>query len=361
VEIQPADSATEPAQPERSRRFLRGRAFRLVAAVAALVVVVAVAASLAFARIDTAPIGAGVVVIDTNLGYEGGAAAGTGIVLTSSGEILTNNHVIRGATSIKVVVPGTGRSYSATVVGYDLKDDVAVIKARGASSLKTAALGNSSTLAMGSTVLARGNAGGTGVLTSATGSVTGLNRSITVSDDSGGSEQLSGLIETNAGVQPGDSGGPLYNSAHRVVGIDTAAGQGYGYGEEAATDAYAIPINRALAIARQIESGKSSAAVHIGGTAFLGVAVQQAESYGGFGDAAGGAVVEVLPGSPAAAAGLAVGDVITSIGGRQVATSTTIAGVLQTRKPGSRIALSYVDQLGASHSVVVTLASGPPQ
>ncbi|MGZ4401892.1 MAG: S1C family serine protease, partial [Gaiellaceae bacterium] len=152
------------------------------------------AAGLAFARTGSAPIGTGVVVIDTNLAYQGGQAAGTGIVLTRSGEVLTNNHVIRGATTFKIVVPGTGHNYRATVVGYDVSADVAVRKARGASNLKTVSLGNSATVRRGQSVKAIGNAGGTGHLTRVSGRVTAIARAITVSDDQGGSEHLTGLI-----------------------------------------------------------------------------------------------------------------------------------------------------------------------
>ena len=172
------------------------------------VIAVAVGAGVALAGRDAAPIGQGVVVIETNLGYQDAAAAGTGIVLTSSGEVLTNNHVISGATTVKVVIPTTGRSYSARVLGYSRTGDVAVLQLQNASNLKTLRL--STTLpAIGQAVRALGNAGGTGKLTSAAGVVTGLRKSITANDDQGGSEQLTGFIETNAGVIAGDSGGPL--------------------------------------------------------------------------------------------------------------------------------------------------------
>jgi S1-C subfamily serine protease len=180
---------------------------RLIIVTVVCVAAGGVGAGLAFARSTTA-IGTGVVVVDTKLGYQGGAAAGTGIVLTSTGEVLTNNHVIQGATSVEVVVPGTSHHYSGKVVGYDVSADVAVVQLSGASNLKTASLGNSSKVTIGQAAEALGNAGGTGTLTSASGTVTGLAKAITVSDDQGGSERLTGLIETNAALQPGDSGGP---------------------------------------------------------------------------------------------------------------------------------------------------------
>jgi S1-C subfamily serine protease len=215
--------------PERQQGLEPRRRFPTRIILTALIAIVAaalLAAGLALTKNGSTPIGTGVVVIETNLAYQGGQAAGTGMVLTSSGEILTNNHVIRGATDIKVRVPSTGRSYAAEVVGYDLTDDVAVLQASGAADLKTAPLGSSSSVDVGQSVQAVGNAGGTGYLSHASGTVTGVGRSITVSDDQGGSENLSGLIETNAAVRPGDSGGPLLNSAGQVIGMDTAASAG---------------------------------------------------------------------------------------------------------------------------------------
>ena len=216
-----------PAPSGRARPFRRLRV-RIVLAGLVAVVAAAVAAGLALATTRPAPIGSGVVVIDTNLAYQDARAAGTGMVLTSSGEVLTNNHVIRDATAIRVVVPSTGRSFTASVVGYDTTDDVAVLQASGASNLKTIPLGDSSAVSAGESVTALGNAGGTGSLRAASGTVTRVDRAITVSDDQGGSESLTGMIETNAAVQPGDSGGPLLNASGQVIGMDTAASVGTG-------------------------------------------------------------------------------------------------------------------------------------
>ena len=188
-------------------------------ALAALIALVAIGSGTAFAatRTKSRPIGTGVVVIETNLAYQNAAAAGTGIVLTSSGRILTNNHVIAGATTIRVLVPKTTHTYTARVAGYDTTADVAVLQLQKASNLKTVTTGDASSLKLGARVTAVGNAGGTGKLTSSRGNVTGLHKSITVQGDNGTTEQLTGLIETNAALQPGDSGGPLLNSAGRVV------------------------------------------------------------------------------------------------------------------------------------------------
>ena len=174
----------------------------------------------------------GLVDVTSTLGYQQATAKGTGIVLTAGGEILTNNHVINGATSVSVTDIGNGKTYKATVVGYDDSKDVAVLQLTGASGLTVATLGDSSTVGVGNSVVALGNAEGLGGTPSvATGLVTALDQSITASDESSGtSEQLTGLIETNAGIEPGDSGGPLVNTHGQVVGMDTAASTNYTFG-----------------------------------------------------------------------------------------------------------------------------------
>jgi len=339
---------------------------RLLLTAAVVLAVVALGTGLAFAR-DTAPrIGKGVVVINTNLGYQDGAAAGTGMVLSSSGEILTNNHVIKGATTIRVTVPGTGHSYGAKVVGYDVAADVAVLQAQHASNLKAISRGDSSRLSVGQAVTALGNAGGTGRLTSATGAITGLGKAIVASDEGSDSERLTGLIETNADVQPGDSGGPLLNQVGQVVGMDTAGSTGSSpFASETASDAYAVPIDKAVAIADQIESGKGSATVHIGGTPFLGIQVESVDAgygYGGYGEPSTGALIGgVVANGPAASAGLVAGDVITAIDGHTVTTPQGVASLLLTKKPGATVTVSYTDQDGSSRSTNVTLGNGPAQ
>jgi len=341
------------------RRLVHTR-FALV--IAAALVTVAVAASVAFARSGAKPSGTGVVVIDTNLAYRGGEAAGTGMVLTSSGEILTNNHVIRGATTVKVVVPATGKRYTAKVVGYDTSADVAVLQAVGASNLKTVSLGNSATLKRGVRVTAIGNAGGTGKLVSASGRIVATRRSITVSDDQGGSERLTRLIETSASLEAGDSGGPLENTQGKVIGMDTAASIGSGFQQTAAGSGYAIPINRALGIAKQIVSGASSTTVHVGDTAFLGVSLAPTQAYSPYGYAVSGALIEgVVAGGAADVGGLTTGDVITAIDGHTVSSPDRLSALLLTKHPGDQVSVSYTDQAGAGQTATVTLASGPPQ
>jgi S1-C subfamily serine protease len=303
-----------------------------------------------------------VVDVVSTLGNQNAAAAGTGIVLTSSGEVLTNNHVIAGATSIKVRDVGNGQVYTASVVGYDVSRDIAVIQLHGASGLQTADLGSSSSVTVGNEVVAIGNAGGqNGTPSVATGQVTGLNQSITASDASSGTaEQLTGLIRTNAGIQAGDSGGPLLNSSGQVIGIDTAASSGaFQLNSATATQAFAIPINEALSIARQIEAGTTSATVHIGATAFLGVEIVSASQQLGNPAGAGAAVAGVQPGSAAEGAGLTAGDVITAVGSHTISSASDVRSALNGYHPGDRIRITWTDQAGQSHSATVVLGSGP--
>jgi S1-C subfamily serine protease len=349
----------EPHDAERLPDTLPRRSLRTRVVLAALILVGAAVAAgviLTETRSASASIGTGVVVIDTNLGYQQAQAAGTGMVLTSSGTVLTNNHVIRGATAIRVVVPATGRSFKAQVVGYDVSDDVAVLQASGASNLKTIPLGDSETLNPGDSVKALGNAGGTGALHAASGTVTGIDRGITVSDDQGGSESLTGMIETNAAIQPGDSGGPLMNADGQVIGMNTAASVANGFQQSATTDGFAIPVNKAASIASQITHGDASETIHIGGTAFLGVEVGD-NSYGG----SGAVITSVVPGSPADAAGLAAGDLITSVGGQTVSSPDGLTEIVATQKPGAPVSATYVDQYGATQTANLALASGPPR
>ncbi len=309
----------------------------------------------------------GLVDINVSLSYQQESAAGTGQVLTSSGEVLTNNHVIDGATSISAVDVGNGRTYTASVVGYDRTGDLAVIQLHGASGLSTVSTGDSSKVAVGDPVVAIGNAGGMGGTPSvATGTVTTLNQAITASDDNGAnSEQLTGLIEVNANVQPGDSGGPLVNSAGKVVGIDTAAAQSNTFSSSGG-NGYAIPINQALTIARQIMAGKSSSTVHVGPTAFLGVEVTSSSDLGGLGgfgqsgsSVAGASVAWVASGSPASSAGLSQGDVITSLAGQTVSSPSSLSTIIAGHSPGDSVQMVWVDAAGQQHSARVTLASGP--
>ena len=324
----------------------------------------ALSASQIASRVDPA-----VVDVASPLAYQDATDYGTGIVLTSNGEVLTNNHVINGAKSVSVTDIGNGKTYKATVVGYDQSKDVAVLQLSGASGLTTAAIGDSSAVKVGDGVVGIGNAGGTGGTPSvAAGTVTALDQSITASDEStGATEQLTGMIETNADIQSGDSGGPLVNAHGQVIGMDTAASSSFQFGspfggngspnsgQASAPQGYSIPVNTALSIAREIEAGQASPTVHIGATAFLGIGIAPSI----YQNSSGVTIDGAEPGTPAYSAGLTQGDVITSVAGQQVSSGTSIQQVLERYHPGDKISIAWTDTYGQSHTATVTLANGP--
>jgi len=320
--------------------------------------------------------------VNTILSYHNDQAAGTGMVLTANGEVLTNNHVIEGATSISVTDIGNGKTYSATVVGYDRTHDVAVLQLKGASDLQTVTTADSSKAKIGEDVVGIGNAGGRGGTPSyAGGTITALNQTITASDASDNTtEQLTGLLQDDANIQPGDSGGPLVNTSGQVLGMDTAASQGFSFQSTGTAQGYAIPINQALSVARQIETDTSTTGdIHIGQTAFLGVEVQSQSSssnpFGGFGSSggiggkgvgqagpsSGALIVGVISGSPADQAGLSQGDTITAVAGHSISSPTSLTTVMVQESPNATVPLTYVDSSGQQHNVTVHLTPGPPQ
>jgi S1-C subfamily serine protease len=290
----------------------------------------------------------GIVDIYTTLGYENGVAAGTGMVLKSSGEVLTNNHVISGATRFKVVDVATHRKYSATVVGYSVSRDIAVLQLAHASGLRTVKRGGAIPLHVGMRVVARGNAQGRGgPPKTARGQIIALHQQIVAKDESGDSETLNNVIATNAPVVPGYSGGPLENSQNRVLGIVTAGST------SGVRRGFAIPLRQALLLVRQIENGKSSAVVHVGPTAFLGVLLE---------DVSGGArISSVLAGKPADVAGLVRGDVITSLNGAAITSSVDVRQAVLTLVPGKAAPIGWTDTSGIAQTGTITPISGPPQ
>jgi S1-C subfamily serine protease len=304
-----------------------------------------------------AKIDPGIVDINTVLGYQNAAAAGTGIVLSADGLILTNNHVITAATSINVTDIGNGQTYQANVIGYDRTSDIAVLQLSAATGLTTAPLGDSSTVNTADTVIAIGNAGGTGGTPSAVaGTITALDQSITAQDQStGASQQLTGLIEIAAAIQPGDSGGPLATTTGQIIGMNTAASAAPSY-QAASNDGYAIPINQATTIAKQIETGQASTTIHIGATAFLGIQTGTPPSTQ---TTSGAAVLAVLPNSPAQTAGLSTGDTIQTLDGQAIDSPATLTALLDRHHPGDHLTIGWTDTTGQTHTTIVTATTGP--
>ena len=335
----------------------------------------------------------GLVDIMSNLKYNGETAEGTGMILSSSGLVLTNNHVIDGATSVQAILAtSAGQTYTAKVVGYDADHDVAVLQLLGASGLTPVRFGNSSQVRLGTPVLALGNAEGRGGAKLSPGIINALDRSIQASDEgSNSTENLNHMLQTNARIEQGDSGGALANNAGQVIGMITAANTGNSGG----TLGFAIPINSALDIARQIASGQSSATVHIGLPGFLGVQVATSDSSvpqqqaadeaqaarGGQAGAAtsscstsnqgagvparvapvaaGALIVGVLCNSAADAAGMVPGDVITSVDRRPVTTPGSLTAITGTYHPGDVVSVLWVSRNGIEHTTRMRLGDGP--
>jgi S1-C subfamily serine protease len=306
------------------------------------------------------PVTPAVVDIDTSVdeGDGIGESAGSGMILTSSGEVLTNNHVVEDAASIAVVIHGRSRPVAARVVGVDTVHDVALLQLSGVSSLPHVVLGDSADLKLGEGVVAIGNALGLGGPPAVTGgAISDLDQSINATSEvSTRSESLQGLIETDAQIQPGDSGGPLVDSAGHVVGMVTAA---------ATTDSgisigFAIPINQAMAIANNIERGVASNGIVVGLSAFLGVDVK-APPGGAKGAAASGQfVVAVIPRGPAATAGVVAGDTITAMDGRAVGDdSSSLTEILHRLRPGAYAQLKVVGVKGSIATLPVVLGGIP--
>ncbi|MFZ1175001.1 MAG: S1C family serine protease [Mycobacterium sp.] len=295
-------------------------------------------------------VGPQVVNISTKFAYNNAVGAGTGIVIDPGGVVLTNNHVISGATDISAFDVGNGQTYAVDVIGYDRKQDIAVVQLRGAAGLPTAAIGGG--VSVGEPVVAMGNAGGQGGTPSAVaGKVVALNQTVSATDTlTGADESLGGLIQADTPIRPGDSGGPLVNNNGQVIGVNTAATDNY---KMSGGQGFAIPIGWAMGVAGQIRSGAGSNTVHIGPTAFLGLGVTDSNG--------NGARVERVVGTgPAAAAGISAGDVITGVDNVPVNGATSMTDVLIPHHPGDTIAVHYRADGGGDRTANVTLAEGPP-
>jgi S1-C subfamily serine protease len=296
-------------------------------------------------------VGPQVVDISTKFGYNNAVGAGTGIVIDPGGVILTNNHVISGATDISAFAVGNGQTYAVDVIGYDRTADVAVLQLRGGGGLPSANIGGG--VAVGEPVVALGNAGGQGGTPSAVaGRVVALNQTVSATDTlTGAEENLGGLIQADAAIRPGDSGGPMVNQGGQVIGMNTAATDSY---KMSGGQGFAIPIGTAMGVAGQIRSGAGSNTVHIGPTAFLGLGVTD--------NGGNGARVERVVGSgPAAAAGVSAGDVITGFDNIPITGATSMTDVLVPHHPGDTITLHWrAKGDGGDRSGPVTLADGPP-
>jgi S1-C subfamily serine protease len=292
------------------------------------------------------------VLIDAQLRHHSYDSAGTGIVLTSSGLVLTDEHVVTDAESVTAQIGGTGDTYQAALIGVDLAEDVALLQLEKASHLATATLGRSASVGIGEQVVVIGYPNDTAPA-SVGGRVIGLGDSVDVTDnsyDQGTTNEskvtYSGMLHSTAHSLSGQSGGPVVDGAGRVVGMDQVGGD---------SDDFDIPIDRALAAAREIAAGHANADIVIGAPADLGLVARNWTSSSG---AAGAKVTTVYSGTPAQSIGLRRGDVVTAIDGAAIASAVELRQVLLHHRPGDRVSVGWTDSGGHRHTVRVTLMAG---
>jgi len=337
----------------------------------------------------------GLVIINTTLQYNGEQAAATGMVINPDGLVLTNNHVIEGSTSITAQT-ANGNHYQAKVLGYDVTGDIALIQLEGAHGLQTVPLGHSSTTRTGDPVVAMGNADGQSAIVPVSGQVTALNQTITAGNQGGtiSQETLHNMIETNANIVSGDSGGPLANAAGQVIGMDTAGNDG-GFSVQQSSAGYAIPIDTALAVASQIGQRQASSTISIGYPPFIGIYIGQGSNSdpqaqvgqqsggndfgGGSGSqgcytsdrnlsapqnianvSSGALVLGTICGSPAMAAGMTAGSVITAVNGQAISSPDALTSVMSKFRPDDTISVTWVSPSGQSTTSTIKLTTGPP-
>lgn len=294
-------------------------------------------------------------IVDINTVVGTGQAAGTGEILTADGEVLTNNHVVDESTSIQVTIAGHSGTFPAHVIGVAPAQDVALIQVEGVSGLPTVTLASSASLKVGDQIVALGNALGLGGTPSASsGAITALDQTITASEGGSNSEQLTGMIESNAPISPGDSGGPLVNSSGQVVGMITA-GDVSGFRSQTSTVNYAIPSDTVLNYVNLVRAGQPSSEIIYGQVGLIGVQVRDATT----GTTTGATVVAVVAGSPAETAGITAGSVITKIGDTKVANSAALGVAIRSHKSGEQVSVTWVDTRG-THTVNVTLSGVNP-
>jgi S1-C subfamily serine protease len=279
-----------------------------------------------------------------------GGSAGTGIVLSANGQVLTNYHVVQGATSVNVTLFNETTGRPATIRGYDQSNDVALLQITGTSRLQTVQLGDSGALAVGDDVVAVGNAldlaGGPTVTQ---GIVSAKGRTIDPT-------KPGNLIQTDAAINPGNSGGPLVNGAGEVVGINTLVIPNATAQEAAQNLGFAIPIDTVKPLLPELIAGQAIVPAYMG-VGVVTMSPQIAQQYGI--SASQGAIIQDLPpDGPAARAGLQSFDVITSIGGQKVTKDGDLVRIIHTHKPGEQVAVTFV-RGKTQGSVTITLGQAP--
>jgi S1-C subfamily serine protease len=301
--------------------------------------------------------------------------AGTGMILTPDGEVLTNNHVVAGASTVTVTLFGQTKALSAHVIGTDPTQDVALVQIDGAHGLPTVSLGDSDSTQVGDDVVAIGNAlalqGGPTVTE---GIVSAVGRSLSArSEVSGADEHLSGLLQTDAPINPGNSGGPLVDSDAQVVGMNTAVAQSAGGNAPAQDIGFAIAINTIKPLLPGLltggtggtgakPGGGSGTSGPVANTSYLGVVVENVTATTaraqGLSTTSGALVVGLAKGGPAAGAGIRTGDVIVAVDGAAVADVAALVKDLASHSPGDTVTIG-IDRDGRRSTLPVTLTDAP--
>ncbi|WP_435742396.1 S1C family serine protease [Nocardioides sp. SYSU DS0663] len=294
----------------------------------------------------TADQSVGMVLISSTVEFGAGEAAGTGMVVSSDGIVVTNHHVVESSTDLEVTVASTGRTYAAEVLGADAAKDVAVLRLVDASALDTVVPATDS-VELGDAVTAVGDAGGDGgALTAAEGTVTATRAPVTVSNEDGTESTLRGLVEVDADIVSGDSGGALLDATGAVVGMNVAASSG-------AVDitGYAIPVARVLRTVDAVLAGEETGSLTLGYDAFLGVELAVGASEP--------TLAGVVAGTAAAEAGLAAGDTVTAVGGTAVRSADELSAAVAARAPGEQVVLTWTGATGVEGTATVTLGRAP--
>jgi S1-C subfamily serine protease len=301
-------------------------------------------------------------VVSIDVKGSAGEDQGTGMIITSNGYVVTNNHVIAAAVNggtITVTRSGSTKSLPATLVGTNPMDDVALIRIRGASGLPTVTLGNSSTLEVGDAVVAIGNALGlaAGTPTVTQGIVSALGRTVTAGSGSS-TETLNNMIQTDAAINPGNSGGPLLDSRGDVIGMNTAVAGTLADGTNAQNIGFAIPESTIQSLLKSLMAGQS-VVTH---GAFIGVEIMsnnpELQLQYGFSISTGAVVMSVIANTGAAKAGIKQGDIIVGINSTKINNAQDLSSVLSNLHPGNVIKVKIVR--GQQHLTLdVTLGTQP--
>jgi putative serine protease PepD len=268
---------------------------------------------------------------------------GTGMIVTPDGEVVTNNHVISGATTITVTLYGSLKALPATLIDSDPANDVALLQIEGQSDLPTVSYGDSDDVQVGDAVVAIGNALGlsAGTPTVTQGIISAKGRTVEASDASGtGTETLINMMQTDAAINPGNSGGPLVDSSGSVIGMNTAVASSADGTAQAQDIGFAIPSDKITQLLPGLRSGTIGDDSH-SGSGYLGVEIEtltsQVRSAYDFVPTRGAVVLQVVSGSPALGAGIAQGDVIVSLDGKAITSADQLGADIQAYKPGQTV------------------------